>query len=266
MLADTLAQMRDDGVRRALAFVTSAYGRTRPAGSTWRTSPRPGRRWAAGAPVVDKLRHFHDHPGFVEPLPTAVRAALATWRRPAASAPGWSSPPTRSRCRWPRTAGPEGGRTRRSCARPPGWSPRRPPRTWRGTWCGRAGPARRTCRGWSRTSTTTWPALAERGHHGGGGQPDRVRLRPPGGGVGPRHRGGGARPSGSGCGFARAATPGTDPRFVAMVRELVSERLTPGRRGGGWVPCRPGTPAPATAADDEGGSGGELSVSRSIPG
>jgi ferrochelatase len=26
-------------------------------------------------------------------------------------------------------------------------------------------------------------------------------------------------------GYARAATPGADPRFVAMVRELVSERL-----------------------------------------
>ena len=29
--------------------------------------------------------------------------------------------------------------------------------------------------------------------------------------------------------FARAATPGTDPRFVTMVRELVRERLDPTR-------------------------------------
>jgi ferrochelatase len=29
----------------------------------------------------------------------------------------------------------------------------------------------------------------------------------------------------AGLGFARAATPGTDPRFVAMVGELVLERL-----------------------------------------
>jgi ferrochelatase len=42
-----------------------------------------------------------------------------------------------------------------------------------------------------------------------------------------------------GLGFARAATPGTDPRFVAMVRELVVERLAPEtavRRGLGVVP------------------------------
>jgi protoporphyrin/coproporphyrin ferrochelatase len=31
-----------------------------------------------------------------------------------------------------------------------------------------------------------------------------------------------------GLGFARAATPGTDPRFVAMIRELVAERMDPG--------------------------------------
>jgi ferrochelatase len=28
-------------------------------------------------------------------------------------------------------------------------------------------------------------------------------------------------------GYARAATPGTDPRFVAMIRELVVERRDP---------------------------------------
>ena len=31
-----------------------------------------------------------------------------------------------------------------------------------------------------------------------------------------------------GLGFARAATVGTDPRFVTMVRQLVTERLDPG--------------------------------------
>jgi ferrochelatase len=30
-----------------------------------------------------------------------------------------------------------------------------------------------------------------------------------------------------GLNFARAATPGTDPRFVAMVRDLVAERMDP---------------------------------------
>jgi ferrochelatase len=42
-----------------------------------------------------------------------------------------------------------------------------------------------------------------------------------------------------GLGFARAATPGTDPRFVTMVRELVTERLEPGcpRRSLGAMPA-----------------------------
>jgi ferrochelatase len=51
--------------------------------------------------------------------------------------------------------------------------------------------------------------------------------------------------------FARAATPGDDPRFVAMVRDLIAERLDPAApraRLGSlpvWDFCRPGCcPAP----------------------
>src|SRR5207249_4096944 len=32
----------------------------------------------AGAPVIDKIRHYHDHPGYLGPHVDAVRAALAT--------------------------------------------------------------------------------------------------------------------------------------------------------------------------------------------
>jgi ferrochelatase len=39
--------------------------------------------------------------------------------------------------------------------------------------------------------------------------------------------------------FARAATPGTDPRFVSMVSELVAERMSGAR------PRVLGTPGPA---------------------
>ena len=44
-----------------------------------------------------------------------------------------------------------------------------------------------------------------------------------------------------GLDFVRAGTPGTDPRFVTMVRELVAERATPGRRAA--------APSPRRAAD-----------------
>jgi ferrochelatase len=56
-----------------------------------------------------------------------------------------------------------------------------------------------------------------------------------------------------GLDFVRAATPGTDPRFVRMVRELVEERLVPGieRPALGTVPtwdfCQPGC-CPAAGA------------------
>jgi ferrochelatase len=48
-----------------------------------------------------------------------------------------------------------------------------------------------------------------------------------------------------GLNFARAATPGTDPRFVAMVRDLVAERMDPAthRHALGTVPTWDACPA-----------------------
>ena len=48
-----------------------------------------------------------------------------------------------------------------------------------------------------------------------------------------------------GLGFVRSATVGTDPRFVAMIRELVMERmgLTPPRALGGLGPAHDVCPA-----------------------
>lgn len=76
LLPDTLARMTRDGVRRALAFVTSAYS----AYSSCRQyldNIRDARAAAGpGAPEVDKIRVFYDHPGFVEPTVERVRGAL----------------------------------------------------------------------------------------------------------------------------------------------------------------------------------------------
>ncbi|HEV2089411.1 MAG TPA: ferrochelatase, partial [Cryptosporangiaceae bacterium] len=77
-LADTMRQMRDDGVRRALVFATSAYA-SYSACRQYRDDLAHARaEVGTGAPEVEKLRHFFDHPGFVEPHADAVRAALAT--------------------------------------------------------------------------------------------------------------------------------------------------------------------------------------------
>lgn len=77
LLADTLAMMRGDGVKRALAFVTSAF-------SSWSSCRQyleniAAARQATGqdAPVVDKVRVFYNHPGFIEPMVERVREAVA---------------------------------------------------------------------------------------------------------------------------------------------------------------------------------------------
>ena len=65
--------------------------------------------------------------------------------------------------------------------------------------------------------------------------------------------------------LARAATPGTDPRFVSMVTELVTERLDGAGRRWPWArsaragttPCpiaAGGPPAPRPAARSDGSS------------
>ena len=76
MLADTLRLMREDGVRRALAFFTSAYSSY--SGCRQYLENIEQAREAVGpyAPRVEKLRAYYNHPGFVEPNTENLRAAL----------------------------------------------------------------------------------------------------------------------------------------------------------------------------------------------
>lgn len=75
-LADELARMRDDGIERAAAFVTSAYSsysgcrqyREDMAAAVAKVGPR--------APRLDRIRHYFDHPGFVTANAAGVVAAL----------------------------------------------------------------------------------------------------------------------------------------------------------------------------------------------
>ncbi|WP_407657332.1 ferrochelatase [Jatrophihabitans endophyticus] len=77
-VADAVRQMRDDGVHRALVFATSAttsYSGCRQ----YRDDLDQARRVSGeGAPVLVKLRHYFDHPGFVAANAAGVRAALET--------------------------------------------------------------------------------------------------------------------------------------------------------------------------------------------
>ncbi len=76
-LVDTLRQMAADGVARALAFVTSAFGSYSGCRQYLEDIARARAELGSAAPEVHKLRGFHDHPGFVEPLVEGVAAALA---------------------------------------------------------------------------------------------------------------------------------------------------------------------------------------------
>jgi len=76
LLSDTLREMRDNGIRRVLAFVTSGfscYSGCRQYREDIETALAP---LGEHAPVVDKIRVFFNHPGFVEPMARNVRSAL----------------------------------------------------------------------------------------------------------------------------------------------------------------------------------------------
>lgn len=76
LLADTLRQMTSDGVRRALAFVTSAYSSYSSCRQYRENIAAAQAEVGDGAPAVDKLRVFFNHPGFIEPMIENARAAM----------------------------------------------------------------------------------------------------------------------------------------------------------------------------------------------
>jgi ferrochelatase len=234
MLADTMASMRDDGVRRAVAFVTSAYGSY----SSCRQylDDLAAARAAVGprAPVVHKLRHYHDHPGFVAPLADGVRHALASLE-----------PVPRERTRlvftahsipeqMARTAGPQGFRSGSQAAPDSGLYQAQlaetaalvgqaaaPELPWDLVWQSRSGPAHVP---WLEPDVNAHlEALAASGTEAVVVSPigftsDHLEV------VWDLDTEAADTAKRVGLAYARAATPGADPRFVAMIRELVQER------------------------------------------
>ena len=231
-LADTMAEMADAGVRRAVVLLTSAY-------SSYSGCRQYRENLAAAvdvvgerAPQLDRIRHYFNHPGFVEAMVANTLAALATL--PADARPGahlvfvtHSIPMSMKRPADRRVAP-----TRSSTATWPGWllpvSPRRQVRTTRSPWSTAAAAARRTCRGWSPTSTTIskpWPRPAP--HRPcwcrSASCPTTWRSAT----TSTRRHSQTAERLGLPC--ARAATVGTHPLFVSGLRELVLERAAAAR-------------------------------------
>ena len=175
-----------------------------------------------GAPVIDKIRHFHDHPLYIESHAAAVRAAL-------------SELPSRLAARLVFTA--HSIPTAMNAASGPGGVGRyqaqlletaalvaaaaAPELSWDLVWQSRSGPPQVP---WLEPDINDHlTALAEKGVTDVVVSPigfvsDHLEVLWD---LDNEARDTAAR---LGLGYARAATPGTDPRFVTMVRELVEER------------------------------------------
>jgi ferrochelatase len=234
MLADTMAQMRDDGVTSALGFATSAYGGYSSCRQYYEDIAQARAKVGPGAPTVTKLRHFHDHPGFVAPHADAVRTALAGLEpaRPATTRlvfTAHSIPVSMAA-----TAGPDGGRYEAQLRETAALvhAAGAAELAWDLVWQSRSGPPRVP---WLEPDINDHlTALAEQGVTDVVVSPigfvsDHLEV------IWDLDNEARDTAAKLGLGYARAGTPGTDPRFVTMIRELVQEHVA------GTPPARLGT-------------------------
>jgi len=77
LLTDTVRQMRGDGIQRALAFATSAFGSYSGCRQYIEDIDRARAAVGEGAPLIDKIPPFSSHPRFIEAMTDRVRIALA---------------------------------------------------------------------------------------------------------------------------------------------------------------------------------------------
>ena len=77
-LADALREMRADGRRHALAFITSAYSSYSSCRQYLEDIARAQAEIGPDAPRVSPLRKYFDHPGFIQANADRLRAALDT--------------------------------------------------------------------------------------------------------------------------------------------------------------------------------------------
>ena len=225
--ADALRQMRADGVQRAVAFITSAYASYSGCRQYRENLAAAAAEVGAGGPRMDKLRHYFNHPGFVETMTATTMAALedlpADLRAGAHLAFVTHSIPVAMAA----TSGPDGGayeeqhretaRLVTDAVRAAGGGDH----PWALVYCSRSGPPE-----------LPWLEPDVNDHLEGlaaSGTPAVVAV--PIGFVSDHMEvafdldtEAAATAAALGVAFTRASTAGTDPRFVAMVRDLVLER------------------------------------------
>jgi protoporphyrin/coproporphyrin ferrochelatase len=77
LLTDVLRTMRDDGIARAAVYVTSAFSSYSGCRQYREDLEQARAALGEGAPELDKLRVFYNHPGFVDAVTDRVRVALS---------------------------------------------------------------------------------------------------------------------------------------------------------------------------------------------
>ncbi|MEY4515140.1 MAG: Ferrochelatase [Pseudomonadota bacterium] len=85
LLEDVVRTMRDDGVARAAVYVTSAFSSYSGCRQYREDLEKARAAVGAGAPELDKLRAFYNHPGFVDAVTERVEAALQKLPEPTRS-------------------------------------------------------------------------------------------------------------------------------------------------------------------------------------
>ncbi|WP_280232807.1 ferrochelatase [Nocardia cyriacigeorgica] len=257
MVEDTLARMSADGVRSALVFPTSAWGGYSGCRQYQEDIARARGAVGAGAPDMTKLRQYFDHPllieSFAEAIRTAVQQIPAERRDRARLVFTAHSIPVSADL----SAGPpaDGGRlysrqvadAARLCAAATGFA------EYDLVWQSRSGPPQ-----------VPWldPDIVDHLENLSGKGVDAVVVCPVGfvsdhlEVIWDLDNEAAEKAAELGMAFARAGTPGTDPRFARLVVELIAEQLEdrPPRRLGAvpgygctinGEPCAVGCCAPA---------------------
>ena len=76
LLVDTVRQMTTDGIKHALAFVTSAYSSYSSCRQYRQNIADAQAQTGPAAPQIDKIRAFYNHPRFIEANVDHIRMAL----------------------------------------------------------------------------------------------------------------------------------------------------------------------------------------------
>jgi len=77
LLPATFEEMKADGVKRALAFFTSAFSSYSGCRQYRENVIAAREQIGEGAPEIDKLRMFYNHPGFIGPISNNIKGSLA---------------------------------------------------------------------------------------------------------------------------------------------------------------------------------------------